>query len=203
MASTLVFPDGVRLTTRDEIPGPSARREELWSRVKSAGIHAGFTLKTTHDKSFRYYAEANVDASDVWATFHDLSRALLGERGALLLSFKDDDPERVVEGSVVAILAALESHADQLVHDGYVQFGIVSQTELNLSEVFVTPTKHFRVWFNDERAFAALMVSHGLSRGERLEFIDEYPHVTTRLSAGRALQVDELGRQIIGRMREP
>ncbi len=201
MVSTLILADGVRLTTRDEIPGPSDRREELWARVEAASIHPGFTLKAAHDSSFRYYAEANVHAPDILAMFTDLSRALLGDRGTLLLSFKDDDPEHVIEAPVHAILAALELHADQLVHDGYIQFGIVTQNDAGLSEVFVAPTKHFKIWFSDERAFVAQMAAHDLSRAERLEFLDEYPHVTTRLPSGRALQIDELEREIVARIR--
>ncbi|MBP6689448.1 MAG: hypothetical protein KA153_05620 [Hyphomonadaceae bacterium] len=192
MANSLIFADGVRLTTREEIPGPSARREELWARVERANIHPGYTLKAAQDPAFRYYAEANVHASDVWPLFCDLSRALLGERGALLLAFKDDEPEQIVDAPVAAMLAAFEAHSDQLTHDGYIQFGIVSQTDAGLSEVLVTPSKYFRIWFNDERAFAGQMVTHKLTRAERLDFLDEFPHVTTRLPDERALRAADL-----------
>lgn len=200
MASSLIFADGVRLTARDEIPGPSDRREELWALVERASIHPGYTLKAASDPAFRYYAEANVDAPNIWSTFRDLSHALLGERGALLLSFKDDQPEHIVEAPVEAILAALEAHADQLAHDGYIQFGIITQTEDSVSEVLVTPSKHFKVWFSDERVFARQMTAHHLERAERLEFLDEYPRVTTRLPDDRALRIEDLELALISEL---
>jgi len=36
MARTLVFPDGVRLASKDEIPGPKPDREAAWARIQSA-----------------------------------------------------------------------------------------------------------------------------------------------------------------------
>lgn len=200
MVSSLIFADGVRLTTRDEIPGPSDRREELWARVERASIHPGYTLKEVSDPSFRYYAEANVHAPDIWPTFRDLSRALLGERGAVLLSFKDDAPGQIVDAPVEAILAAFDTHMDQLVHDGYIQFGIITQTVAGVAEVFVAPSKHFKMWFNDEQAFAEQMTAHGLTRAERLEFLDEYPHVTTRLPDERALWIEELELALVSQL---
>jgi hypothetical protein len=200
VGNTLIFPDGVRLTTRDELPGPPDRRDELWARVEAASIHPGYTLKAARDPAFRYYAEANIHAPEIWSAFRDLSRALLGERGMLLLSFKDDDPEQIIEAPVEAMLSAMERHSDQLAHDGYIQFGIVTQLEGGLTEVFVAPSKHFRFWFNDERAFAAQMAKHGLSREQRLEFVDEYPRVTTRLPDERAMQINDLKRELVGRL---
>jgi hypothetical protein len=200
MASTLIFADGVRLTTRDELPGPPDRREALWARVDGANIHPGFTLKAVQDAAFRYYAEANVHAHEVWPAFCDLSKALLGERASLLMAFKDEEPAPVVEAPVEAILAAMEPHQDQFAHDGYVQFGLVAQTHTGLAEVFVTPTKHFRIWFSDEREFAARMKAHDLMRAEQLQFIDEFPRVTTRLPDDRALRVDVLQSEVLRRL---
>lgn len=195
MASTLVLADGVRLATRDDLP--SSSREEAWAHIKAAGVHPGYTLKAAHDQAFRYYAEANVHASETWPTFRDLSRVLLGEHGSLLLSFKDDDPEHVAEAPIEAILTTLERHADQLAHDGFVQFGVMTQTNGDLCEVFVTLSKHFKIWFSDERAFAAQMAKCGLPRAERLEFVDEYSRVTTRLPKGRAMQIEDLQQALV------
>lgn len=200
MTSGLIFADGVRLTAKEEIPGPSNRREELWARVGRANIQPGYTLKTSNSAQFRYYAEANVHAPDIWEAFAGLARAILGERGSLLLSFKDDEPAHIVEAPVQSILTALAAHTDQLVHDGYIQFGIIAQTETTISEVLVAPTKHFKIWFSDERAFAAQMVARGLVRAERLEFLDEYPHVTTRLPNDRALLANDLESALIGEL---
>lgn len=203
MVGSLVVADGVRLATPDELPGSPDRRDELRAKIEAASIHPGFTLKAARDPAFRYYAEINVDASDIWALFCDLARGVLAGSGTLLLSFKDDEPQSIAEASVADILDALSAHADQLTHDGYVQFGIVTQTEGELNEVFVTPTKHFHVWFNAERPFASTMTKHELERAERLNSLDEYPRVTTRLASSRALIIDDLCDAIVKRLKQP
>ena len=200
MVSSLVVADGVRLATPDELPGPSDRRDELRAKIEAASINAGFTLKAARDPLFRYYAEINVNAPDIWDLFCDLARGVLGESAVLLMSFKDDEPRSIAEASVADILEALSVHAEQLTHDGYVQFGILTQAESELNEVFVTPTKHFRVWFNAERPFASIMTKHGLERAERLSFLDQYPRVTTRLAASRARMLEDLCDAIIKRL---
>ncbi len=78
MPSTLIFPDGIRLAQRDEIPGPEAHRSETWARVESANIVSGYVVHAVKDEQFTHYAEINVDAPHIWAVFCDLCRALLG-----------------------------------------------------------------------------------------------------------------------------
>ena len=78
MASSLVFPDGIRLASRDELPGPNADREALWERMGHATIAPGYTLVTSTAGGFSWYAEANVDAPRVWEVFCDLCAVLLG-----------------------------------------------------------------------------------------------------------------------------
>jgi hypothetical protein len=91
MASTLVFPDGVRLAHMDELPGSEARRAELWARVQSANIGPDFILRKSNDCRFPLYAEANVNGPQIWAVLSDLCRGLLGPVATLLMSEVDDE----------------------------------------------------------------------------------------------------------------
>jgi hypothetical protein len=187
MPSTLIFPNGVRLAMRDEIPGPEAERAKVWSRVEGASIGRGFVLKPSGDRTFAFYAEANVDAPQIWTLFRDLCVALLPRSGDFLFADSDDKPEVIASGSVAAILSVLESHSYQLSHDGYLHFGIVNTKGGLVNEVFVAPTKHFKIWLNDDRALRAVMNEHGLSEVARLEFLDEYPRTTIKLPPDKAI----------------
>ncbi|MEI9964908.1 MAG: hypothetical protein WDM92_09515 [Caulobacteraceae bacterium] len=126
MPSTLVFPDGMRLAREDEIPGPAADRAKVWARVASANIARGYLLYPAPDERFTHYAEVNVDAPQLWAVFHDLCQALLGPEATLLAANAGCDPVPVGSGDASSILAALEPHRYQLAHDGFLQYGLVS-----------------------------------------------------------------------------
>jgi len=64
-----------------------------------------------------------------------------------------------------------------------------NQTE-EITEIFVTPSKHFKVWLNDVESFCLVMESHKLPERTEMEFIDQYPRTTTRLSHDRGVVVD-------------
>jgi hypothetical protein len=200
--STLVFPDGVRLATRDEIPGTEAVRSEQWARLQSASITPGFVLKASGDARFSHYAEINVDAPQVWALFCELATSLLASDAALLFAHIDAEPAPLGSAPTAAIIAALEPHCDQLAHDGYLQFGLVSQQDGKLAEVFVAPTKYFKVWLNDATRFRAIMARYGLPEAERLMFLDEYARTTVALQAHRLAfsDVDELAADLRARI---
>ena len=185
MASTLILPDGVRLARRYELPLSGEARASAWARVVVANITAGFTITESSDPRFSFYAEANVDGPQIWVVFRELCRTLLGPQTTLVLSEIDDEPSPVGSANVLAILNMLEPHRYQLINDGYLQFGLVDNRTDLVSEVFVNPTKHFSVWLNDEELFRSILQDFGIPEAEELEFLDEYPHTTTRLPDDR------------------
>ena len=187
MASTLVFPDGIRLAIRDDIPGPELERAASWARVQSANIARGFTLKESDQTGFALYAEVNVDAPRIWAVFRDLCEALLGPVATLLIGEIDEEPTALGPAGTPRLLSLLEKHQYQLAHDGFIQFGLAEVRKNLLTEVFVTQTKHFNVWLNDEGFFRAILQRHGISEADKLEFLDEYPRTTTRLPEDKVL----------------
>jgi len=175
MASTLAFPDGIRLAHKDEIPAA------VWKRVQSANITSGFLLKESNDGRFPLYAEGNVDAPQIWGVFCDLCRGLIGPVASLLMSELDEELTRLGTGSTPAILRLLEQHAYQLANDGWIQFGLIEERQDFITEVLVTPTKHFEVWLNDEKLLRSILRDHSLFEVVQLEFLDQYPRTTIRL----------------------
>lgn len=194
MPSTLVFPDGIRLLHMDEMPGPEPDRAAAWARIQGANIEAGFTLCTSTDSRFSFYAEANIDAPRIWVVFRDLCQTLLGPEATLVISALDDEPMPLGSAGTLDTLELLEPHKYQLAHDGFIQFGLVHQDSSLVTEVFVAPTKHFKVWGNDEGRLRSVLQDHAVPKVVALEFIDEYPRVTTRLADDRVSfhDVDQL-----------
>jgi hypothetical protein len=184
MANTLEFPNGIRLAQLDELPGSDSQRAVEWARIQNARIVPGYTLTESKDPRFAKYAEINVNAPSIWNVFRDLCHVLLDPTASLIAGEVGDEPSLVGSSDTSSILNMLERHQYQLSHDGFVQFGLISDQGGTISEVFVAPTKHFKVWLNDERNFRAIMDRHKILEQSRLEFIDEYPRTTVALPEG-------------------
>ncbi len=189
MPNTLIFPDGVRLAKREEIPGPESQRAAEWARIESANITSGFVLTQVVGERFAFYAEANVDAPSLWPVFRDLSRALIEEEATLLFSEVDDQPNSLGSGDISTIIDVLSWSEYQLAHDGFLQFGVVSDNQA-INEVLVAPTKHLQIWLNDEMRFRAVMQEHGVLEVSQLEFLDQYPTTTTVIPSDRGMLLD-------------
>lgn len=183
MSSTLIFPDGVRLAREDEIPGSNPRHSETWTRVQSAHIVPGFVLHDAEDERFAHYVEINVNAPHIWAVFCDLCQALLGPNATFIVGDADSELAPVASARVLSIIAALEPHSYQLAHDGFLQYGLMSDRDGTLSGVLVAPEKHFKVWMNDEECFRQVMQRHEIRETDHLEFLDEYPRIMVALPA--------------------
>ena len=198
MANTLVFPDGVRLANREEIPGTENARATVWARIQAAKLTQGFVLKRAEGEQFKFYAEANVHAPLIWAVFRDLCRALLTSEATLIFSETDADPSSLGSAEVSTIIDALGRYEYQLAHDGFLQFGIVSDQVGAHNEVFVAPTKHLMIWLNDEMRFRWVMESYGIPEASRLEFLDEYPRTTITLppDKGALRDIGELAKRL-------
>lgn len=176
----LELPHGVRLAKLEEIPGPEADRSLAWDSVKRANLQPGYTVVRADDLKFSYYAEVNVDASKLWPTFRDLCTAGFGPTSTLVASEEEASPEVVVACDTNLLLSVLDQHEYQLSHDGFLQFGLIGAGS-NLTEVFVTPTKHLQVWMTKIEPFRSVMQKYELAQREQLEFLDQYPRTTLRL----------------------
>lgn len=198
MSNTLEFPEGVRLAQLDEIPGPEQARSEAWSKLQTAEIRPGYVITESDDPRFRFYGEANVDASKVWDVFRDLSQTLLGKKATLLISEVDEEPVPVATATVTHALRAAEPHRYQLANDGFLQFGLLNQEGDEIREVFVAPTKHFKLWFTDAPTLRSVMRQHDIPEVDALQFIDEFPRTTLRLHSDKGVHqhVDDLAANI-------
>ena len=74
-----------------------------------------------------------------------------------------------------------ESHVRHLVHDGFLEFGIIFQHKGVTEEVFVPYAKYLRIWTNKPEAVRAVFKSHGIPEVPELQFIDEFPRVSNSL----------------------
>ena len=182
MTATLILPDGVRLIRRDELPGNESARAEHWARIQRATLAPGFVITRGGGEGFALYAEANVHATQLFAVFHDLCHTLLETDATLLLGEIDDDPRPLGTADVSDILRVLGRFKYQLAHDGFLQFGAISDHD-SINEVFVAPTKHLKIWANDETRLRSVMEHHGVPEASRLEFLDQFPRATTKLAA--------------------
>jgi hypothetical protein len=115
---------------------------------------------------------------------------LLTDRAALIAGDEDIELHKIAQADVPALLRALAPHHYQLAHDGFLQFALVSDHTDQIAEVLVTPTKHFKVWLNAIGRFRAIMEHHEIRERAKMEFIDEYPRVTTRLPEGNGVVAD-------------
>jgi hypothetical protein len=61
----------------------------------------------------------------------------------------------------------------------------------NRTEILVATTKHFEVWLNDAKLFRSILRSQALSEVDQLEFLDEYPRTTIRLTSDKVLFQDQ------------
>lgn len=198
MTSTLVFPDGVRLVEWDEIPGTENARLEVMKRADRANIAQGFTLKSSGDDRFQFYAELNADAPKIWVVFQSLCQALIRSEVTLLFSGSDLEPIAIGYAHISSVVNALSHYQYQLAHDGFLQFGVVSEIDGMVSEILVEPAKNFKVWLNDETQFRQVMEAHGIPESDKLEFLDEYPRATIRLpeEKGVLYDLDELASRL-------
>jgi hypothetical protein len=209
MPNTLEFPDGIRLAHLDELPGPEPDRATAWARIQSANIAPGFTLTQSPDSQFPFYAEANIDGPRIWVVFRDLCQRLLGQQATLIMGTIDDEPATLGSANTLELLELLEPHQYQLAHDGWLQFGLVTEDANWVTEVFVAPTKHFRVWLSDVECLRSVLRNHAVPEVESLEFIDEYPRTTTTLRSDKVSfrdqsdLIEHLERQLIAPSRPP
>ena len=177
----LVFPDGIRLAKPHELP--SSDESVLLEKVRNARIEQGYVAQSASETLFTCYAEANVDATQIWKVFRSLCEALLPEEAMPIIG--EIDQESMQNGrydQTQKLLALFGRYDYYLANDCHTQFGLAAQSKTELAEVFVTPTKHFKIWTSKADVLANVMNKHGIARLDKLQFIDEFPRVTTALN---------------------
>jgi hypothetical protein len=180
---TLKLAPTIRTPELSEVP-QQQEVLDMMERRTSANIVEGYTFTNRTDPNdlFSFYSEINIDNEKLWV----LVKALIidfPEEVALIYQYIDDEEPKYGEYvDKLSLLNYLENYETEIVQDGFFHFGIISNTETTLQEVFVNRTKYVQYWGIDEGKFEEIMKKFELDRTEKLNFIDEYPVQTTVLS---------------------
>jgi hypothetical protein len=177
----LEFARGIRFPRPDEIPGAEA---DALQRLASANITTGYVMKAVEAQPFLVIIEANVHASRLWDTFRELVSSLLPEVAAPILGVKEEEPILGPYTSKEAALSLLERYREPLVHDGFLEFGLIFSYAGKTDEVFVKNVKYLQVWTNHPNEATAILERTGVPAVSDLQFIDEFPRVSEALPFG-------------------
>jgi hypothetical protein len=142
----------------------------------------GFIRQEAEGKPFKSYVEANVHAPQIFDVFRKLSFALMPDAAAPIIGIKDDEPVFGPYTYRALALGVFEPYIDLLQNDGFLEFGLIHQSNLAFEEIFVTSPKYFKIWTNNADAAEEVLKSVGIPKTESLEFIDEYPMVSKSVS---------------------
>ncbi len=181
MNNTLIFPAGIHLAEPHEIMG-GPERDGLIEKRCHARIEQGYVIHTSENTRFSFYAEINVDAPQIWPVFRSLCEALLAEKATPMIGAIDEEPlHNGKYDSVPNLLSRFEPFEYYLVNDCFIQFGLAARSQAELTEVFVTPTKHFQIWMSKVEVFKTIMDDYHIPLSEKLQFINGFPRVTSPL----------------------
>ncbi len=186
MKKTLELPKTIRFLNEDEIPNnPSILKR--WEESKTANIVQGYTFKLKENNSenesigFDFFAEINIDNSNLWNLIVALSRTL-PEVAAVLFGHIDFDLNYGNYEEKDSILKFINQYKKELTQDAFINFGLIYNDDENLVEIFIDESKYIKYWGVDEELFRKIMNDFKLEEIENLEFIDEYPKVREALT---------------------
>lgn len=181
MKKTLEFPKTIRFLNEDEIPNnPSILKR--WEESKTANIVQGYTFKLKENNSenesigFDFFAEINIDNSNLWNLTVALSKTL-PEVAAVLFGHIDFDLNYGNYEEKDSILKFINQYKKELTQDAFINFGLIYNDDESLVEIFIDESKYIKYWGVDEELFREIMNDFKLEEIENLEFIDEYPKV--------------------------
>ncbi len=100
---------------------------------------------------------------------------------APLIGMKEEEPVIGPYTDRALALSVFEPYADLLQNDGFLEFGMIHQSDLAFEEVFVASPKYFKIWTNNRTAAEEVLQSAGIPECDNLEFLDEYPMVSLSL----------------------
>ncbi|WP_426277440.1 hypothetical protein ACN9MN_18350 [Chryseobacterium sp. S-02] len=181
MKLTLELPKTIRFLNQDEIPNnPSVSKR--WEESKVANIVQGYTLKLNENNpeneliGFNFFAEINIDNSNLWNLVLALSETL-PDVTAVLFGHIDFDLNYGNYEEKGGILEFVCQYKKEITQDAFISFGLIYNDDENLVEIFIDESKYIKYWGVDENFFREIMNGFGLNEIENLEFVDEYPKV--------------------------
>lgn len=198
MKPTLELPITIRFPEENEIPMNSSVLERL-RKSKSANIVEGYTLNQKQidsenkDFGFEFYAEINVNNSNLWNLLIALTETL-PEVTSLLFGHIDFEINYGNYEEKKNIIEFISQYKVELTQDAFINFGLIYQDEENLIEIFIDESKYVKYWGVSEKLFKEIMGDFKLEEIKNIEFIDEYPKVreSLRLHNPNAIDSNEL-----------
>jgi hypothetical protein len=177
----IVFPKGIRLVNSEDLPGiPNAL--ELLDKVSVARIDSGYVVVPSDDAINQKYIEINVDSDYIWPLFCSLCKELISTEACLLLgSIEEETLFRGNYSSPIKLIELIKEFNFYLTNDCHIQFGFGTFSDADTLEIFITATKHFKVWTNKIDILERIMKEYGLPKADHLQFIDEFPRTTINL----------------------
>ena len=198
MKVNLELPKTLRAPNIDEVPANSGVSERLEKR-KTANIVEGYILhqkdnNPNHtDLEFNFYAEININNSNLWNLIKSLSNEMpetiaiiFGHEGSALNYGKYSSKEKT--------LSFLSRYEKEIVADTFIEIGLIFHSENELIEIFISESKYIKFWGINEKSFIQIMSDYNLQQIDNIEFVDEYPKVreALRLFDETAIETNDL-----------
>jgi len=182
MKPILELPKTIRFLNEDEIPRNNPSVLKRWKESKIANIVEGYTFRLNENNpeneaiGFNFFAEINIDNSNLWKLVLALSQTL-PDVAAILFGHIDFELNYGNYAEKDSILEFIDQYKKELTQDSFINFGLIFNDEESLVEIFIDEAKYVRYWGVDEVFFREIMNEFGLKEIKNLEFIDEYPKV--------------------------
>ncbi|PUZ26645.1 hypothetical protein GA0116948_102177 [Chitinophaga costaii] len=173
----LELPITLRVPTPDEMPDrPDI--DEILEKRREANIRPGYTLQPNHTPQlpYKFYAEINVDNSRLWHLFLALAAMFPASASAVYNEAAQDTLTTNLQPTSY-ILQHFSKYQTELTKDCALEFGLLSNTREQLTELAVSSCKYIKFWGNEQPAFTALMKVHNLPLFRHLDFVDEFPKI--------------------------
>lgn len=151
--------------------------------AKRAHIAPGYRIYPAPEGApYAFYARCNVDAPLLWDAFEALVRCVPDPVGTIA-GIKDQKPRMLPYAPKEEVLRVLRLYRRELSEDALIEFGLIHQTRTTTHEVFVPAAKYISVWLTDRADFECTMKALHLEQIPDLRFVDEFPRVSSSLSA--------------------
>jgi hypothetical protein len=178
----LEAPPTLRLPRPDEIP----YNPETFERIKqreTANIIEGFNFKynSPGDRSFKFYAEINIDNSRLWKLFKTLANNMPENLSCIYNLFEQELFQSNISDKNL-VLTLLDKYKIELAGDCFLEFGLIYQGEIELEEIFVSESKYIKYWGSNENYFRQIMHDFNINEIADLNFYDEFPKVVEPLT---------------------
>ncbi len=167
----LELPITLHLAKLDEIP-----QKSKYNKTARNKIVEGFKIIDSNNTEFNFYAEININNSNLWNLFNNLCDELPNEV-SLIFKNVDCDPNYGYYTDKITTLEFLHSYKEEIVSDTFLELGLIFHSNNILIEIFITESKYIQFWGVDKDSFLKTMKDFNLHEIEGLEFIDEYPNV--------------------------